>query len=411
MNGLIVKQAGRPQQVISSYIRMILSYRYGMDIMIAADVVDASALLREKHQDIRAVFIVQSQAIPSRTTIPALGNQGQHPLFMLLPRRLADDHNNQYGGSRNVFILPWEGAFGKGETSLKMAIERAFAQNRIEPLLGDTSLDVPYQVLQQKVEKQVANLDTLPTLPDIVLQILQKVNDPETTIQDLEELLSSDPAIVWKLLDVMKSPVFSAGRRKAEWTLKDVIVRLGIKKVGAIAQQIKLMNSFVQPEDSSFDLRRFWEHSVATAMITENLYTQGKIELTDKVEFNEYWIGALLHDVGKLVLGFAFPHQYDAVMENMKPDEDFGRDFREAEAQLGHTGLREEIGRLMMLKVDAGPRIVEAVGDHHTGGESAGGRAGLIHVSNNLCKDLGLGYLLEEEGVYNEGVLEQLNIS
>jgi hypothetical protein len=169
LNGLIVKQAGRPQQVISSYIRMILSYRYGMDIMIAADVVDASALLREKHQDIRAVFIVQSQAIPSRTTIPALGNQGQHPLFMLLPRRLADDHNNQYGGSRNVFILPWEGAFGKGETSLKMAIERAFAQNRIEPLLGDTSLDVPYQVLQQKVEKQVANLDTL---PDIVLQIL-----------------------------------------------------------------------------------------------------------------------------------------------------------------------------------------------------------------------------------------------
>ena len=116
MNALIVKQAGRPQQVIASYVRMILGYRYGMDIMIAADVVDASALLRERNQDIRAIFIVQSQAIPSRTTIPALGSQGQHPLFILMPRRLADDHNSQYGGARNVFILPWEGAFGKGET-------------------------------------------------------------------------------------------------------------------------------------------------------------------------------------------------------------------------------------------------------------------------------------------------------
>jgi HD-like signal output (HDOD) protein len=408
--GLIVRQAGRPQQVMASFLRMVLSYQYGVDVKIVPDIVDASSALMEKDHHIICVFIIQSQEIPSRTTIPALGQQGQIPLFLLFPKRLADTHNEKYGGTRNVFILAWEGAFNQSETSLKRVIEGAFEQNRIEPLLGDME-DIPYAVLQQKVEQQINNLDTLPTLPEIVMQILKMVNDPETTIQDMEEVLSSDPAIVWKLLDVMKSPVFAAGRRKAEWTLRDVIVRLGVKKVGAIAQQIKLMNSFVKPEDSSFDLRRYWEHSVASAMITENLYTQGKVALEDKLEFNEYWIGALLHDIGKLVLGFAFPQQFEDVLEQMNPKESFGRDFREAEAQLGQAGLHEDIGRLILLKVDAGPKMVEAVGAHHTGGKSSGGLAGLIHISNNLCKDLGLGYHPEEVGVYSESVLEKLNLT
>ena len=64
-----------------------------------------------------------------------------------------------------------------------------------------------------------------------------------------------------------------------------------------------------------------------------------------------------------------------------------------------------------MLKVDAGPKLVEAVGTHHTGGEAPGGLAGLIHVSNNLCKDLGLGYLPDEEGVYSDEVLETLELT
>ena len=410
MNALIVRQSGKPQQVFSSFLRMFLSYKYGMETTTAPDIVDATSKLRERGHDIRAVFIIQSQSITSRTTIPALGNQGQIPLFLLFPKRLADEHNQLFGGTRNVFILPWEGAFGQTEVGLKQVIANAFEQNRIGTLLGELK-DVPYHVLQERVQKQVDKLDTLPTLPDIVLQILQKVNDPTTTIQDLEEILSSDPAIVWKLLNVMKSPVFSAGRRKADWTLRDVIVRLGVRKVGAIAQQIKLMNSFVKPEESGFDLRRFWEHSVASAMITENLYTQGKIKLKDKLDFNEYWIGSLLHDIGKLVLGFAFPQQFEEVMSNMNPKGDFGRDFREAEAQLGQAGLHEEIGKLVMLKVDAGEKLVEAVGAHHTGGEDGSGLAGLIHISNNLCKDLGLGYMADESGVYSETVLEQLELS
>ncbi len=59
-----------------------------------------------------------------------------------------------------------------------------------------------------------------------------------------------------KIMQVANSPVF-AGTGRGESSLKEAIVRLGLRKVGAIAQQIALINSFVVPEDSGFDLQRF----------------------------------------------------------------------------------------------------------------------------------------------------------
>ena len=67
-----------------------------------------------------------------------------------------------------------------------------------------------------------------------------------------------------------------------------------------------MINSLVKPEESEFDMKRFLEHSVGTAIIADKLVTDRLVRLGKPLEFNDYWIGALLHDVGKLVLGFFF---------------------------------------------------------------------------------------------------------
>ena len=36
--------------------------------------------------------------------------------------------------------------------------------------------------------------------------------------------------------------------------------------------------------------------------------------------------------------------------------------------------------------------------------------AGPLHVANNLCKDIGLSYLYEEAGAYDDAVLTKLNL-
>ncbi|MEE2833759.1 MAG: HDOD domain-containing protein [Candidatus Latescibacterota bacterium] len=76
--------------------------------------------------------------------------------------------------------------------------------------------ELPYSTMQQQVERCLRSINTLPTLPEIVMRIMRMVNDPKTTPAQLERVLCTDPAIVMKLLQVCVhrcSPVPAAAPR------------------------------------------------------------------------------------------------------------------------------------------------------------------------------------------------------
>jgi HD-like signal output (HDOD) protein len=132
------------------------------------------------------------------------------------------------------------------------------------------------------------------------------------------------------------------------------------------------------------------------------------VKIDGVLEFNEYWIGALLHDVGKLVLGFFF---WDWVNRVQALRKDRNYSFRQAEAELGDVADHERVGRLLLLNADMGQEIVAAVGTHHDPGENPDNLICLVHLANNLANDLGLGCMPGEEGRYDPRVLARLKIS
>ena len=266
---------------------------------------------------------------------------------------------------------------------------------------------IPYPVVQQQVEQRLRNINTLPTLPEILMRIMRMVNDPKTTTEELEKVLLTDPSIVMKLLQVLRSPIFAGSVQRESVSLNEVIVRLGLKKVGAIAQQVKLINSLVRPEDSGFDMRRFWEHSVGSAIVADKLYSEKLLPFKEPIEFSDYWVGALLHDVGKLVLGFFFWDWFTRVIERV---ESIGANFRRAEASLGDSANHERLGQLLLMKSNMAEELVTAVGTHHNQGDVPSELTCLVHIANNLCKDLGLGCIEGERGQYSKDVLEKLGL-
>ena len=68
------------------------------------------------------------------------------------------------------------------------------------------------------------------------------------------------------------------------------------------------------------------------------------------------------------------------------------------------------LGRLLLLKSKVGEQLVEAVGSHHTTGSSPSDLTCVLHVANNLSKQLGYGYLQEEPQVWSADVLGQLDL-
>ena len=54
--------------------------------------------------------------------------------------------------------------------------------------------------------------------------------------------------------------------------------------------------------------------------------------------------------------------------------------------------------------------MVEAVSQHHEPGEFPGSLTCLVHMADNLSKELGLGYSLEEKIVYSPDILRTLKL-
>ena len=404
--GLIIQDSGKPQQILVKFVILILNFQYGLQIMRAQSPMQGASLLNTYSQGLRCVFLVQRQKPASRTSLTML-DKGDTLLFVLVPATLLGLYTRLCEGFKYASICAWERAFSKQGPSVRETLKTTFAEHGIGNLLGDGT-PVPYEELRVRVEQRLKNLNTLPTLPEIVLRIMRLTRDPNSRVKDLENVLMSDPAIVHKLIQIVNAPTFAGAGHKGKWTLQQAIVRLGLNKVGAIAQQIKLMNSFIKPEDSHFDLRRFWEHSVACATIADRLYTGKHLSLKTQVDFNDYWIGAIMHDIGKLVLGFFFWDHFESVIGQAVKEQS---SFLQAEHVLGDTIDHQYVGQLLALKSNLGSELTECIQSHDDPGTSPNALTCLLHIANNLGKDWGLGYLPEEQGVYSPSALQALGLT
>ena len=404
---LLIQQAATPPPVVVPYLRLQLNYLYGLDILSASKLAEVASQVMEHGPSVRSIFLIQDEEITSRKPIDALSQRGEVPLFILMPPSLAAEHQTLLSSLPNVFVCDWDQALRPSDTSLQATLGSAFEAQGIVKLPVEIE-GMPHDLLQKRLQRRLTHLTTLPTLPEIVVRIMQMLRDPETSAEDLEQVLASDAAIVHRLLQVVHSPMFAGTREDGQWTLTEAIVRLGFKEVGAIAQQIKLINGLVKPEQSPFDLRRFWEHSVGCAVIADRLSTGKLLALGHAVPFDAYWIAALLHDLGKLVLGF-FAWEYFAEVLTRMDSHDMW--FRQAEERLGHEVTHEYLGRLLLLQANASPELVEAVGSHNLPGSRPSPLVCLVHVANNLCKELGLGYLPSEKAKYRASVLSALQMT
>jgi HD-like signal output (HDOD) protein len=398
-------QEGDPQQALARYTALLLNYQYGLSILIKQITGKIAPPEPEYRRVTRCVFVINDQ-IPSPADLTLLQGETPVPLVLLCPEATLAASN--LGDNGSVFVCSWGNAFQPQAPVLPTVVAKAFAAHQISRLF-ESNHDDSAALDSQRIGRLLKNVETLPTLPQIVLHIMRLVHDPNSTAEALEKVVLSDPAVVHKLLQVINSPIFAGPGHKGQWNLKEAIVRLGRRKVATVVQQIKLINTFVKSQESAFDMRRFWQHSVGCAVIADRIYEHNLVSLRAPISFNEYWIGALLHDVGKLLLGSFFWGYFSKVAEQLQPHGTV-LDFRQAETNLGNVADHEFIGRLLLMKAKLQRSVIEAVGTHHTGGASPRPLVCLVHLADNLSKDLGMGYFSASQGNYSPAVLRRLRL-
>jgi putative nucleotidyltransferase with HDIG domain len=128
----------------------------------------------------------------------------------------------------------------------------------------------------------------------------------DPSVKEVTGIIKTDPAFTSELLRVANSALYGFSYQIN--TVQHAIVTLGLEFVKALSMTVA-MRSYLKQAMRLPALRRCWRHSLASALLSEELAT------ACQVPADGAYTGGLLHDIGRLALLVAYPKEYANLLE------------------------------------------------------------------------------------------------
>ena len=138
----------------------------------------------------------------------------------------------------------------------------------------------------------------LPSMPLVALKCLDVLRDPNVTFADVARVVEQDPVIATRVMRVVNSAAYS--RRHAVKTLEQAISQIGVKPMRILLVEVAACQVFTSRSAGIRQkFKMIWEHCLAVGMLARDLSER----LRSRVEPDSAYLGGLLHDIGKPIIG------------------------------------------------------------------------------------------------------------
>ena len=196
----------------------------------------------------------------------------------------------------------------------------------------------------------------LPPFPAVIQRVLQLVEDPKSSAQEMVDVIQYDQSITANVLRVCNSAYF--GLRRPVHSLREAVAMIGFDQL----VEVILQNNSAQLISRAcpgYDLNdgELWRHSVSCALLSQIISTR-----LNQAPSPTRFTAALLHDIGKVILsGFVREH-FEEIRKLVR---DGGCSFSEAEKEV--LGIdHAELGGKISERWQFPKAIVLAIRYHHT---------------------------------------------
>ena len=144
----------------------------------------------------------------------------------------------------------------------------------------------------------------LPAMPQILLKLLELCQADGAGMAEMSKLVGNDAGMTVKVLQVANSAAYHRGGQKVG--LMQALGTLGVDMIKTLVISESVLQTFNGfPYSNNADLRSFWKHALATAVIARDI-----ARAMDYAQPEEAYLAGLLHDVGRLALLAAAPEEY-----------------------------------------------------------------------------------------------------
>jgi len=230
-------------------------------------------------------------------------------------------------------------------------------------------------------------IDQMPSLSVTVSKILEVTRNPQVTAKDLNKVISLDPVLVGRVLKLVNSAYY--GLQNKVTSLVTAIIMLGINTIKNLALSTAVLANMKKGSHfKALNVDGFWRHSIGVGVASKLI--AGKIGVPVNLR-EQFFIGGLLHDLGKIPLNVLFKDEYIKAIRTA--------DFKKVElikAEKDILGITHtEVGRMIAEKWRLTDENYECILHHHSPDLASKENAVLVSVvsiANVYCNINQIGF-------------------
>ena len=164
-------------------------------------------------------------------------------------------------------------------------------------------------------------LDKLPTMPVVASQMMELINNPETSASQLAGVVSKDPAVSARVLKIANSSFYSMSRQVTSMSTAVVILGERTLRNLVLAASMRGMHSHFGKVE-----QMLWEDSMVCALASR--FLAGKLALVDP---EEAFMAGLFRHIGLVVLNNQESRAAEFIINSLKANnQEMGKEEREA---------------------------------------------------------------------------------
>ncbi|MDY6903166.1 MAG: HDOD domain-containing protein [Thermodesulfobacteriota bacterium] len=222
----------------------------------------------------------------------------------------------------------------------------------------------------------------LPPMPQVVYKARKILADPNSSFNEIGEILEADQAIAARVLRMANSAYY--GMKGQVSSIRQASVLLGVQTLGeliTVAGSSELLGNRLKGYDYSSGL--LWKHSLAVAYVSEMIAEKRNPEKKE-----DAFLAGLIHDAGKLMLDPFILERRDVINDFLENRE---KSFLAAEQQILELD-HSEIGYELCQQWNIPNAQAVAIRYHHAPAETDGNQlAYILHMADWLAMLGGFG--------------------
>ncbi len=226
----------------------------------------------------------------------------------------------------------------------------------------------------------------LPAVPMVAAKVIQLIDNPNTSIDDLQKAIIADQAMTSRILKIANSSFY--GVRQNIDTISEALSILGLKVTRLIV--LAAATRGIYKRFGAIE-QKLWEHSLGVSIAAGVIGSE-----VSYVKREEAVVAGLLHDVGKIAINNSLPNQFIEIINKVDETKKSSMNIEQEILGFNHTEagfyLAEKWGFPdilceVLLKHHAYDSIVTQYADPYYVALSS-----TIGLADAICVRLGVGY-------------------